>query len=79
MSQARLGSKSADEILAWLPQELDEINEVFEGGDPWPYGLETNRKTLQQLVEFLHDQGMIGKKPSLEELFWPVKLDQWHL
>jgi 4,5-dihydroxyphthalate decarboxylase len=32
-------------MLPWLPSELDEIDEVF-GGDPWPYGLEPNRKTL---------------------------------
>lgn len=66
-------------MLPWLPSELDEINEVFEDGDPWPYGVEKNRRTLETLVEFLHDQGMIERKPTLEELFWPVKAHQWHL
>ena len=33
-------------MLPWLPSEIDEIDEVF-GGDPWPYGVEPNRKTLQ--------------------------------
>lgn len=66
-------------MLPWLPSELDEIEETFEGGDPWPYGLEQNRKTLEKLVEFLEAQGMIGEKPKLEELFWPVRGHQWHL
>jgi len=66
-------------MLPWLPAELDEIRETFEGGDPWPYGLEANRRTLEKLVEFLHEQGMIDRQPSLEELFYPVKVHQWHL
>ncbi|KAK5113179.1 hypothetical protein LTR85_010997 [Meristemomyces frigidus] len=66
-------------MLPWLPSELDEINEVFEDGDPWPYGLEKNRRTLETLVEFLWEQGMVERKPTLEELFWPVKAHQWHL
>ena len=69
-------------MLPWLPQAVDEINETFadQGGDPWPYGLEgNNRKTMEKLVEFLYEQGMIERKPSLEELFWPVKRNNWHL
>ena len=68
-------------MLPWLPSELDDIEEVFKdtGGDPWPYGIEPNRRTLEKLVEFLQDQSMIEQKPSLDELFWPVKLNQWHI
>lgn len=66
-------------MLPWLPSELDEIRETFEDGDPWPYGVEKNRRTLEKLVEFLHEQGMIEKKPTLEELFWNVRAHQWNL
>lgn len=61
-------------MLPWLPSELDEVDDAFAGtgGDPWPYGLEANRKTLETLVDFLYDQGMIDKKPTLEELFATV-------
>jgi len=58
-------------MLPWLPSELDEIKEVF-GDDPWPYGIEENRKTLEALVKFLADQSMIEKPIPLEELFVPV-------
>ncbi|MET0670129.1 MAG: ABC transporter substrate-binding protein [Xanthobacteraceae bacterium] len=57
-------------MLPWLPDDLDEINDVF-GGDPWPYGIEANRPTLEALVLYLHDQGLIKSQPKLEELFLP--------
>ncbi|KIW91092.1 uncharacterized protein Z519_07986 [Cladophialophora bantiana CBS 173.52] len=59
-------------MLPWLPQELDEIHEVF-GEDCWPYGIEENRKTLEALVQYLHDQSMIERKVPIEELFAPVR------
>ncbi|OAG36749.1 hypothetical protein AYO21_09022 [Fonsecaea monophora] len=59
-------------MLPWLPQELDEIHDVF-GEDCWPYGIEENRKTLEALVQCLYDQSMIEKKVPIEELFAPVR------
>jgi 4,5-dihydroxyphthalate decarboxylase len=58
-------------MLPWLPAELDEIDDVF-GGDPWPYGIEPNRPTLEALVRFLADQSMIAAPVKLEDLFVPV-------
>jgi 4,5-dihydroxyphthalate decarboxylase len=58
-------------MLPWLPSDLQEIEEVF-GGDPWPYGLEPNRKTLEALVKYLAGQGMIERVIPLEELFVAV-------
>ena len=34
-------------MLPWMTAELDEIDAVF-GGDPWPYGVEANRPTLER-------------------------------
>jgi 4,5-dihydroxyphthalate decarboxylase len=59
-------------MLPWLPAELDEIDEVF-GGDPWPYGIEANRPTLEALVRFLADQSMIAAPVRLEDLFVPIR------
>jgi 4,5-dihydroxyphthalate decarboxylase len=58
-------------MLPWLPAELDEIDEVF-GGDPWPYGIEPNRPTLEALVRFLADQSMIAAPVKVDDLFAPV-------
>jgi len=58
-------------MLPWLPRDLDEIYEFFDG-DPWPYGVEENRPTLEALVQYLQDQHLIANKPTLEELFAPM-------
>ncbi len=42
--------------LPWLYDDLDEMDDVF-GGDPWPYGVESNRKNLETLQRYLIDQG----------------------
>jgi 4,5-dihydroxyphthalate decarboxylase len=57
-------------MLPWLPRDIDEIHEYF-GGDPWPYGVEENRPTLEALVQYLQDQHLTDWKPTLEELFAP--------
>lgn len=58
-------------MLPWLGSDLDEIAEVFDG-DPWPYGLEANRPTLEALVTYLAEQGIIAKTVPIEDLFVPV-------
>ncbi len=58
-------------MLPWMHAELDEIDAVF-GGDPWPYGIEPNRPTLEALVRYLAEQGVIAKAPRVDDLFVPV-------
>jgi 4,5-dihydroxyphthalate decarboxylase len=58
-------------MMPWLPRDIDEIHEFF-GGDPWPYGVEENRPTLEALVQYLQDQHLTDWKPTLEELFAPI-------
>jgi 4,5-dihydroxyphthalate decarboxylase len=58
-------------MMPWLPRDIDEIYEYFNG-DPWPYGVEENRPTLEALVQYLQDQHLTNWKPTLEELFAPV-------
>ncbi|MCJ1303810.1 hypothetical protein MMC08_006621, partial [Hypocenomyce scalaris] len=65
-------------MLPWLPAELDDIDEVF-GGDPWPYGVEPNRKTLEALVQCLLDQAMIEKEVPVDELFAQVRGNNWKI
>jgi hypothetical protein len=58
-------------MLPGMAAELDEIDDVFDG-DPWPYGIEPNRPTLEALVRYLSEQSMIKTRIPLEELFVPV-------
>ena len=57
--------------LPWLYDDLDEIDDLF-GGDPWPYGLEPNRKNLETLQRYLNGQGFAKSARPLEEMFIPV-------
>lgn len=55
--------------LAWY-QEAWEEQERILGDDPWEYGLgERNRKNLETLVGYSHEQGLISRAIPLEELF----------
>jgi 4,5-dihydroxyphthalate decarboxylase len=55
-------------MLPWLQAEIEEIDDLF-GGDPWPYGIEPNRATLEALVRYMVEQHFIAKPIPLEDLF----------
>jgi 4,5-dihydroxyphthalate decarboxylase len=58
--------------LAWYREAWEEQEKIL-GPDPWAYGLtEQNRKTLETLVQYSHEQGLIKRRLPLEELFLDV-------
>jgi 4,5-dihydroxyphthalate decarboxylase len=59
-------------MFPWHLDAFDEI-ETLMGGDPWPYGIEPNRSTLEALISYLHQQHMISRKMPVEELFVPIR------
>ena len=55
--------------LAWFSHFLEEQDEIL-GSDPWEYGLgEKNKKNLETLMLYSQEQGLLGRKIPLEELF----------
>ncbi|MGH8289602.1 MAG: ABC transporter substrate-binding protein [Steroidobacteraceae bacterium] len=58
-------------MLPWLAEDIAEIDEVFSG-DPWPYGVEPNRKAIEQFVTFLVEQGLLPKPVAADDLFVPI-------
>ena len=46
------------------------------GADPWPYGLEPNRKALEAVLRYEFEQGMSRKQLAVKELFFPPSLQQ---
>jgi 4,5-dihydroxyphthalate decarboxylase len=58
-------------MLPWLPDDVEEIDRLF-GGDCWPYGIEPNRPTLEALVSYMAEQGLIPETIPLEKLFVPT-------
>jgi 4,5-dihydroxyphthalate decarboxylase len=58
-------------MLPWLYADIDEYEAVF-GTDPWPYGVEANRPTLEALVAYMVEQDFIEKPIPIDDLFVPV-------
>jgi 4,5-dihydroxyphthalate decarboxylase len=58
-------------MLPWLFADINELDEVF-GSDPWPDGIELNRKTLETLVCYLVDQHFLSRPVLLEKMFAPI-------
>jgi 4,5-dihydroxyphthalate decarboxylase len=55
--------------LAWVRTAVEEQEDIL-GRDPWTYGLTpVNRKTLETIQRYTHQQGMVGKTRPLDELF----------
>ena len=58
--------------LAWYRAAWEEQEQIL-GPDPWEYGLtDKNRKILETLVSYSHEQGLIRTRPTLEQLFLNV-------
>jgi 4,5-dihydroxyphthalate decarboxylase len=66
-------SSSLRYTLPWLHADLDEMAEVF-GADPWPYGVEANRTTLQALADYLVEQRLARRPLIIDELFAPITI-----
>jgi 4,5-dihydroxyphthalate decarboxylase len=57
-------------MLPWMGADIEEIDRVFEG-EAFPYGIEPNRRTLETLMRYLHEQGLIAQPVKIDDLFVP--------
>jgi 4,5-dihydroxyphthalate decarboxylase len=63
--------------LPWVVAEAEESERLFANGDIWPYGFEANRKTLQQLIDYMRQDGLLERDVKVEELFAPNTFDMY--
>jgi 4,5-dihydroxyphthalate decarboxylase len=56
--------------LPWLPTYAQRMRETF-GGDPFPFGIEANRPTLEQFLRYTYEQGIARRHVTPEEIFPP--------
>lgn len=54
--------------MPFLLAALEEQEQLF-GADPWPYGIEANRPTLQTFVSYLQHQGLLAAPIHVDDLF----------
>lgn len=58
-------------MLPLINAEIAETVALF-GEDPWPYGVDANRATLEALVGYMHKQHFVAQRPKPEQLFVDV-------
>jgi 4,5-dihydroxyphthalate decarboxylase len=54
--------------LPWLATYGRDVTAEF-GGDPFPYGVEPNRSTVDQLLRYAHEQGIAHRLATADEVF----------
>jgi 4,5-dihydroxyphthalate decarboxylase len=54
--------------LPWLPTYARKMRDLF-GGDPFPFGIEENRPTLETFLAYCHQQGIAHRHATPEEIF----------
>ena len=53
--------------LAWGRHLFEEERLLF-GEDPWPFGIDPNRKNLEQFMNYSVEQGLLPRRMAVEEL-----------
>jgi 4,5-dihydroxyphthalate decarboxylase len=57
--------------MPWTMAAMEEQSELMEG-DVWPYGLVSNRPTLETLVRYMSEQQLLWNELSVPQFFPPV-------
>lgn len=60
--------------LPWGPQELEATRELM-GNNFWPYGIGANRKELELVMRYTHEQGLVKRLGKFEDLFHPSTME----
>lgn len=58
-------------VLPWFSEYVAGTAGIL-GRDPWPHGIEANRKGLEKFLDYSMAQGLISRRPNLRELFIDV-------
>ncbi|MGH7931077.1 MAG: PhnD/SsuA/transferrin family substrate-binding protein [Candidatus Binatia bacterium] len=55
-------------VFPWFEDYIDEIEDLM-GKDPWAHGITQNARALNKFLDYSYSQGLLRKKPPLNELF----------
>ena len=68
-SLERINDLTASRLpVPWSAAIVEKCGKDF-GADPFPYGVERNRKTLDAFCRFAHDQGVTAQRLTPDDLF----------
>ncbi|MDP9050620.1 MAG: 4,5-dihydroxyphthalate decarboxylase [Acidobacteriota bacterium] len=54
--------------IPWSYSAYRSAQKVF-GDDLWPYGIESNRRTLEAFLDYCREQGIIQQRLAIEDMF----------
>jgi 4,5-dihydroxyphthalate decarboxylase len=54
--------------LPWVNQEFEDTRKL-RGENFWPYGIKPNRKELELVMRYTHEQGLVKRRLQFDELF----------
>jgi 4,5-dihydroxyphthalate decarboxylase len=54
--------------LPWVTSQASQMVKIF-GSDFWPYGIEKNRKTLEVMTRYSHEQGLAITRLDVDSVF----------
>jgi 4,5-dihydroxyphthalate decarboxylase len=60
--------------LPWVTQEFEETQALM-GDDFWRYGVKANRKELDLVMRYTHEQGLANRRLEVDEIFHPSTLE----
>jgi 4,5-dihydroxyphthalate decarboxylase len=64
----------ATHSIPWFAKELEETKALM-GENFWPYGIESNKKALEVLFQYSHEQGLAKRKLKVSDLFLPESFE----
>jgi 4,5-dihydroxyphthalate decarboxylase len=68
-SLVRMADATASWVpLPWITAVAGDAVELF-GDDPWPYGVDANRATIETFLSYAAEQGVCSRQLEPEELF----------
>lgn len=72
--QRMLDANAPRTPIPWAAAHAQDTQGAF-GPDPWPYGVEANRVTIEAFLEYAVEQGVCARPLTAEELFAPQVRD----
>jgi 4,5-dihydroxyphthalate decarboxylase len=61
-------------VIPWTASHAEDMRQLM-GQDFWPYGVETNRQTLETFLRYAAEQGLTERRLRVDELFPRQSLD----
>jgi 4,5-dihydroxyphthalate decarboxylase len=74
MTYADMRQKWYLRTMPWFAQELEATRQLM-GENFSPYGIAPNRKALDTMFRYAHEQGFANRQLKIEEVFGPSTLD----